>query len=503
MMEHASHRLRARRLGIDTHSESVVFLRKDCPVCRSEGFSSHNRVALAAEGHHAVATLYQVESDLLDRDEAGLSDAAWLSLGLHDGSHITVRHAPPVSSLSLVRGRVFGHLLDDAALREIIADIVAGRYSAIEISSFITACAAKPLSLDEICGLTGAMVDVGERLTWGKPIVADKHSVGGLPGNRTTPIIVAIVAALGLTMPKTSSRAITSPAGTADAMETMAPVALEEKKICDVVDKEGGCIAWGGALRLSPADDILIRVERALDIDSPGQMIASVLSKKIAAGATHLVIDMPVGPTAKVRDAETAAILSANLMFVAGRFGLHAQVVLGDGRQPIGRGIGPALEARDVLAVLNCDKDAPQDLRDRALILAGALLELCGHATTGNGKAQAAAVLDNGQAKTKFERICAAQGGMRTPPVSRYRKEFFASTDGAVSQIDNRRLARLAKLAGAPEDKAAGLELHVRLGGKVTRGGRLFTLHAEADGELAYASNYADMNTDIIQVTQT
>jgi thymidine phosphorylase len=503
MTVYASHRLLARRLGIDTHSENVVFMRKDCPVCRSEGFASHNRVALAAADRHVIATLYQVESSLLDRDEAGLSDATWLNLGLHAGDHITVRHAPPVSSLSLVRGRIFGHSLEDVALREIISDIVAGRYSPIEISSFITACAAKPLSLNEICGLTGAMVEVGERLIWDKPIVADKHSVGGLPGNRTTPIVVAIAAALGLTMPKTSSRAITSPAGTADAMETMAPVILDERKIREVVDREGGCIAWGGAIRLSPADDILIRVERALDIDSHGQMIASVLSKKIAAGATHLVIDMPVGPTAKVRDTETAAILSADLLSVASRFGIQARVVLGDGRQPVGRGIGPALEARDVLAVLKGDKDAPQDLRDRALVLAGAVLELCGQAATGNGKARAAAVLDDGRAWAKFERICAAQGGMRVPPISRYRRDVTAMADGEVSNIDNRRLARLAKLAGAPEDKAAGIELRVRLGDKVSRGDRLFTLHAEADGELAYATSYADMNADIIQLAGT
>jgi thymidine phosphorylase len=492
--------LRARRLGIDTHSETVVFMHKECPVCRSEGFTSHNRIALSAGDRHVIATLYQVESALIGTNEAGLSDAAWTGLGLSEGDHITARHAPPVDSLSLVRSRIFGHPLGSEALHEIIPDIVAGRYSAIEISSFITACAANPMSHDEICGLTAAMVDAGERLDWKRSVVVDKHSVGGLPGNRTTPIIVAIVAALGLTMPKTSSRAITSPAGTADTMETMAPVSLDERTIRDVVEHEGGCIAWGGAVRLSPADDILIRIERALDIDSEGQMIASVLSKKIAAGATHLVIDMPVGPTAKVRSAEAAASLSGGLVSVARRFGIHAQVVLGDGRQPVGRGIGPALEARDVLAVLKGSKGAPEDLRDRALVLAGALLELSGRAQEGSGKALAASVLEDGRAWSKFQHICEAQGGMRTPPTSKHRKVLSATSDGVVQAIDNRRIARLAKLAGAPEDKAAGIDLHVRLGDTVAHGDPLFTLHAEAEGELAYALNYADTNADIIQV---
>jgi thymidine phosphorylase len=499
----SSHRLRARRLGIDTHSETVVFMRKDCPVCRSEGFTSHNRIMLAAGEQWVIATLYQVESDFLNQDEAGLSDATWTRLELKEGDHITARHAPPVESLSLVRGRIFGHPLDDAALHEIISDIVAGRYSAIEISSFLTACAANPMSQDEICGLTGAMVDAGERLTWNKPIVVDKHSVGGLPGNRTTPIIVSIIAALGLTMPKTSSRAITSPAGTADTMETIAPVALDEKALYAVVEREGGCIAWGGSLRLSPADDILIRIERALDIDSQGQMIASVLSKKIAAGATHLVIDMPVGPTAKVRDQETAAVLSQGLISVAERFGIRARVILGDGRQPIGRGIGPALEALDVLAVLKGARDAPADLRERALVLAGALLELSDQTPTGAGKALAGAALDDGRAWAKFQRICEAQGGMRTPTTSKYRKLVTAISAGVVSDIDNRRIARLAKLAGAPQDKAAGIELHARLGDTVAQGARLFTLHAEAEGELAYALNYADANADIVRIAES
>ncbi len=443
-----------------------------------------------------------MEGDFLGCDEAGLSDATWRLLGIQDGDRIKARHAPPVESLGSMRGRIYGHAFDEAALHQIVADIVAGRYSAIEISAFITACAARPLSHAEICALTRAMVNTGDRLSWDAAVVGDKHSVGGLPGNRTSPIIVAICAELGLVMPKTSSRAITSPAGTADTMETLAPVALDEKAMRDVVAREGGCVVWGGSIDLSPADDILIRIERALDIDSEGQMIASVLSKKVAAGATHLVIDMPVGPTAKVRSPQAAQLLSGGLLAVASAFGLNTRIVPGDGSQPIGRGIGPALEARDVLAVLQGQEGAPQDLRARALALAGALLELSGKAGDGAGAAMAAATIDSGRAWAKFQRICEAQGGMRIPPRSTHRKDIMAMSDGIVGAIDNRRLSRLAKLAGAPEDKAAGIELHVRVGDTVARGAPLLTLHAEAAGELAYALAYADANPDILDIGQ-
>jgi thymidine phosphorylase len=303
-------------------------------------------------------------------------------------------------------------------------------------------------------------------------------------------------------MPKTSSRAITSPAGTADTMETMAPVELDIDDIHRVVDREGGCIAWGGAVRLSPADDIIIRIERALDIDTEVQLIASVLSKKVAAGSTHLVLDIPVGPTAKVRSEDSAHVLSAGLRNIAMAFGIEARVMVGDGRQPIGRGIGPALEARDVLSVLQGANDAPQDFKERAITLAGALVELGRIAAEGQGAALAAQTLADGRAWAKFQAICEAQGGMRQPPASMHRHPLLANRAGRIVEIDNRKIARLAKLAGAPEAKAAGVELHVKLGSRVSGGEPVCTVHAEAPGELGYALQYASTNPAIIRIEE-
>lgn len=496
-----TNRMRVRRLGLDTQHESVVFMHKDCQVCRSEGFNAHTRVLIENGTRSVIATLFHATGDLVAHDEAALSEAAWNRLGLNDGDMISVRHPPTVESLSHLRGRIYGGELAEPSFHAIIKDIVAGNYSDIHISSFVTACSARPLEHKEILALTQAMVDVGDRMSWPAGIVVDKHSIGGLPGNRTTPIVVSIVAALGLRMPKTSSRAITSPAGTADTMETMAPVDLDTVAIRKVVDREGGCIVWGGSVKLSPADDILIRVERALDLDAEGQMIASVLSKKIAAGSTHLVLDLPLGPTAKVRTPEAAERLSRGLSSVADHFGLKTKCMVNDGTQPVGRGIGPALEARDVLAVLQNDPQAPSDLRERAIGLAGALLELAGVA--GDGKSLAASTLDSGKAWLKFQRICDAQGGMRTPPQASQRRPLPAPHGGKVRSIDNRKIAKLAKLAGAPEEKAAGVELHVRVGSDVQPGEPLCTVHAEAVGELAYAFDYVAVNDDIFVLGET
>jgi len=492
--------LTLRRLGIDTLQEPVVYMRADSHVCRAEGFASQSRVRVTVGERAIIATLSVVQGDLLAKHEAGVSEAAWRALGGQEGDIVRVMHMEPLESFSYVRAKVYGHRLEAPQLKAIVRDITDNRYSSEEMAAFITACADDRMNFEEILGLTNAMVDAGNRLHWPQPLVVDKHCVGGLPGNRTTPIVVSIAAACGLTIPKTSSRAITSPAGTADTMETLAPVDLDLATMRRVIEQEGGCVVWGGAMNLSPADDILIRVERPLDFDSEGQLVASVLSKKVAAGSTHLLIDIPVGPTAKVRSAVMATSLGQRLTEVGTALGLTMRVRQTDGTQPVGRGIGPALEARDVLAVLQNRPDAPADLAAHALYLAAELLELGGKAAAGTGMALAQQVLADGRAWHKFQAICAAQGGMREPPRAPHRAVFSAVAAGVVQAIDSRRLARIAKLAGAPGTPAAGLELHVKLGQSVAAGEPLFTLHAGTPGELAYAGNFANAHPDVIHI---
>jgi thymidine phosphorylase len=493
--------LTLRRLGIDTYQEWVLYMSVECPLCRSEGWDAQSRIQVNLGSRSIVATLNVVTSDLLAPHEASLSEVAWRELEAAEGHDVTLAHPPPLDSLRHVRAKLYGGRVDEAGFTAIMRDITAGRYAAIEIATFVAACAGGRLTTEETTSLTRAMIAAGEQLTW-PGTVADKHSVGGLPGNRTTMLVVPIVAAFGLTMPKTSSRAITSPAGTADAMETIAPVALDLAAMRRVVEKENGCIVWGGAVGLSPADDLIIRVERPLDIDSDAQLVASVLSKKSAAGATHVVLDMPVGPTAKVRTLEAARSLRSLLKTVGEALGLSLRVVESDGSQPVGRGIGPALEARDVLAVLQREPGAPADLHAKAIALAGEVLELAGGLAPGTGAAAASAILDDGRAWRKFVAICEAQGGLRLPPVARLTHDVLATRSGQVVSIDNRRLARVAKLAGAPKAPAAGLVLLAPLGRVVSRGDSLFTLHAETPGELAYAGAYADANPDIIALAE-
>jgi len=495
--------LKLKRLGIDTYKEAILYLKENCPVCRSEGFVAQARISVNFGDQFIVATLNIIQSDLLMDDEASLSEYAWELLGVKEGDTIGLSHPKPLVSLSYIRKKVYGNVLNNQEISTIINDVLYGRLSDIHIASFITACAGGRLNISEIRDLTKAMISSGECLHWHSKLVVDKHCVGGLPGNRTSLIIVPIVAAFGLTIPKTSSRAITSPAGTADTMEVFAPVELNIKAMRKVVEQENGCIIWGGAISLSPTDDLLIRIERALDLDSEGQLIASVLSKKIAAGSTHTVIDIPVGPTAKVRDLETANGLKKNLEIIGKELGLTVRALLSDGSQPIGRGIGPCLEAKDVLSVLQNHSKAPQDLREHSLQLAGAILEFSNTVKPGTGEPLAREILDSGKAFEKFQAICLAQGGFNEPKKARFCYTIVSGKSGVVEVIDNRRLAQIAKLAGAPHAKAAGLELQVSIGSLVEKGQPLYTIYSETKGELQYALSYKQEKKQTIYLRET
>lgn len=481
--------LSIKPVALDTLNESVVLLARDCPALRPERLRGSRKVVLKCGAKTLIATILIADDpQLVGCHEVGVTEPAFRRLGARAGVRATIAPAPPAESLDAVRAKVRGETLDKRQLASVVSDLTNHRLSDIEVSAFVVACASF-MTDQEVIDLTEAMAAAGTRLRWGADRVVDKHSIGGIPGNRTTMIVAPIVAAHGLTMPKTSSRAITSPAGTADTMEVLAKVDLTEAEMRSVVDECHACIAWGGHVNLSPADDLIIAIERPLQIDTPEQMVASILSKKIAAGVNHLVLDLPVGPTAKIRSAAHAQRVRKLFEHVAGRLGLFIDVMITNGREPIGRGVGPVLEARDVMAVLRNAPDAPRDLRDKSLRLAGRVLDFDPALRGGAGEARAAELLGSGAALKAMERIQAAQGPPpRVSALGARVKEATAARDGFVTGIDCFRIARIARLAGAPTDPGAGLDLLKRLGDPVRQGEPLYRLHAEDPADFAMAA---------------
>ncbi|TAL55803.1 thymidine phosphorylase [Pandoraea sp.] len=495
-----SHRLPVRLLGIDTDREAVVYMRREAIVCQAEGFAAQTRVAVSSGARRIAARLRLVSGHWLEENTVGLSCRARDLLAVDEGDWVELEHLPAVESFDPVRAKLTGQPFADGQLAEIMHDVASGRYADIHIASLLSACAGGRMEVGEIIALTLAMAQTGQRLQWPTPVVLDKYRIGGMAGNCTTPIIVAIVSAHGLTMPKTSSRAITSPAGTADTMETMAPVDLDLARMRRVVDEVGGCVVWSDTVGLCPADDALIDVERSLELSSDARWIASILSKALAGGGTHVVVDVPVGQAAEIRSRDMAVRLIAQLGAVGGALGIQVFPQIADGSQPAGRGLGPALEARDVLSVLQGAPDAPVDLTDRAVAIAGTLLELGGRAVVGAGAGLARKTLNAGLAWQQFQRICDAQGGMREPRCGRYSRTVSAARAGRVSHIDNRCLNRIAKAAGAPAAPGAGMTFVAPLGTLVAPGDPLFTIYAQSAGELSYALAYAQQHPQVIAI---
>ncbi len=487
-------KLRLKRLSIDTYKENVAYLNSRCKFYRAAGFQALSKIKITADHHMILAVLNVVDDDsIVAPGELGLSQQAFTQLGLPEGTAVVVDHPEPPVSMDAVRRKISGDRLGYRDFKAITRDIIENRYSKMEMAAFLVACAETGLERQEILYYTRAMADSGQRLDWHEPIVADKHCIGGIPGNRTSMLVVPIVAAHGMLIPKTSSRAITSPAGTADTMEVLAEVNLEPERLYEIVRKVRGCLAWGGTSRLAPVDDILITVERPLGIDATGQMVASILSKKLAAGSTHLLLDIPLGPTAKVRHMQQALGLRKIFEYVGDRIGIHLEAVITDGRQPIGRGVGPVLEVRDILQVLENRPDAPGDLRHKALNLAGRILEFDPEVRGGTGYHIAEEILASGRALAKMEAIIKAQGEKR-PKIrpGRLTFEVKANSDGWVCGIDNFQINRIARLAGAPLDKGAGVDLFKKLGDRVEKGEPIYRIHAEFEADFKFSVNLAE-----------
>jgi putative thymidine phosphorylase len=413
-----------------------------------------------------------------------------------NGSVVDIGLEKKPSSIYLIRKKLSGERLSEEDINTIIQEIVDNKLTSVETAYFVAGCYTQGLNVKETVALTRAMIKTGKVMRIDHEPVVDKHCIGGVAANRTTMVVVPILIAAGYFVPKTSSRSITSPAGTADTMEVLCNVELNIDKIKSVVRKVGGCIAWGGSVNLAPADDKILAVEQPLSLDAEGQFISSILAKKGSVAATHILIDIPVGRGAKVENISKAKRLRKKFIKVGRQLGMKIKAVITDGSQPVGNGIGPALEARDVLWVLKNDPRAPADLREKSLFLASEIMSLKIFAgKTKHDLAFARQLLESGKAWEVMKKIIKAQGRRILNPESiRVGKEIFvlrASKSGTISHIDNRTVSKIARAAGAPFDKEAGIYLHHHVGDKVAERDPLFTIYADSKQKLSFAKEVA------------
>lgn len=413
------------------------------------------------------------------------------TLAVDEEAVVVVRSAERPASLRHIKKKMDGGRFTKDETADIVRDIVDDNLSPGEITAYVTASYINGLDMDEVEYLTRATVETGDRLKFTRHPIVDKHSIGGVPGNKITLLIAPIIAASGLLIPKTSSRAITGAGGTADLMEVLAPVSFAANEVQQMTEKVGGVIVWGGATNIAPADDKIITYEYPLRIDARGQMIASVMAKKFAVGADLVVIDIPVGRNTKIPDPQEGRKLAREFIEIGERLGIKVECALSYGESLVGHTIGPNLEVREALAVLEGATE-PSSLIQKSLSLSGIALEMAGKAAQGQGYQVASDLLRSGKALEKMRQIIEIQGGDPTVKVEdivpgEYRFDVRAPQDGYVIELNNSALVTLARLAGSPYDHGAGLDIHAKKGTRVKKGDPIFTIYAEREWRLERA----------------
>ena len=485
-------KFRVKDMDIATGGTLVAILNK--ADARKLDLHSADRI-LVHNGKSEITCILDISESnkAVPPGKIGLFEEVLQHLGVKNNALVEIKPTGKPESVTHIRDKLFGKHLTYEELYHIVGDITHDRLTDIEKTYFVSGCFTNKLNNEEIVDLTRAMVHTGKKIKF-KGITLDKHSIGGVPGNRTTMLIVPIIAAAGFTMPKTSSRAITSPAGTADTMECLAKVELPEKRIREIVRKTGACIVHGGSMNLAPADDKIIEVEHPLSIDAEGQLLASVMAKKYSVSASHVLIDIPMGKSTKANNWKAAKRLRKKFELIGRKLSMNVKVIITDGSHPIGRGVGPLLEAEDVMAILRSDPLAPADLRKKALKMAGYLLEMTGKYRWGQGLKEATRLLESGKALVKMNEIIRAQGRQQRPKLGQFRHAVRSGKIGRVREIDNEVIAKIARMAGAPTDKGSGLYLNLRLHDPVKRGDLLYTVYAESQFNLDLAKEFLRQN---------
>jgi AMP phosphorylase len=484
-------KLKTRLLPFESANFTVIL---DHNVAKKLDVKLGDRVIVRFNGRSLTAIVNTAKDFPID--SIGIYTNLARVLGISEGDEVEVEATSPPLSLQIIRKKLQGLKLESDEIYLLVKDIVEGKLSELELAAFVTAVHFQGMVPSEIYDFTISMVNTGQTLNLKKKPILDKHSLGGVPGDKTSLLVVPIIASLGYTIPKTSSRAITSAAGTADRMEVLAPVTFSIEEIEEIIHKTNGCIVWGGSLNLAPADDIIIRVEYPLGIDP--FFIPSILAKKLAVGSTHIVLDIPTGRGTKVKTLEEARRISQSFHEIAKMLNMNLQTVATYAEEPIGHAIGPALEAREALQALKTLN--PPDLVDKAASLAGTLLEMVGEK---DGYEIAIEALRSGKAEKKLREIIEAQGGdpnIQPEDITLGDKTYtlHANDSGFVYYIDNSFLATLGKTAGAPIDKGAGVYIHVKLGEKVKKGQPLITIYSSSSAKLQLVEKLIEENTPIL-----
>lgn len=480
-------KLNVKFVDIDSSEPEVLLNSRDA---ESIGVKENDRVCIA--GTRSIVALVSISDTLAPVGEIHMPASLIGLCKVEEGCQVDVVYSEKPDSVKSIRRKMDGEKLSRDEIASIVKDIYDNRLSKIEISAWLTALYINGMDVDEIADFTIAIAETGEIIKFNRSPVFDFHSLGGIPGNKITPIVVSIVAACGIMIPKLSSRAISSACGTSDFVETFCGVEMDAERLKSVAEDVGGVFAWGGGMNLAPVDDMVINIEHPLGINPKAQMMASIMAKKVAVGATHLVLDIPTGRGTKVPTIDEAKSYARDFMDLGDKLGIRVECAITYADQPVGNAVGPVLEARECIRILE-GEDHPASVIEKACDLAGIILDMAG---IPGGSVKAREILKSGEAHRKFLEIVEAQGGRRDLKSEdlipgRYSIDVVSTKSGYIHNIHNKDIVHIAKAAGAPSDKGAGLIIHLKKGQRVEEGQPLFTIYADSETKLKRAREAA------------
>ncbi len=487
--------LSLKHVAVNSFNENIAYIHRDCAAYKVDDVQTLTKVEIHG-GVKPVYAFLQVVDDarIVKPDELGLNSEAFDQINLPEGANVSLSLAPTAPSLASIKRKIAGNILSAGEYASIVNDIVSHRYSNMDIASFLVASGSF-MTAPEVLALTEALIG-DDVIRWdNEGIVVDCHCFGGVPGNKTDIIITAIVAAYGLPMPKTAAHSLTSCAGVADTFAVLSNVDIDEDKLKSLVKENRAAIADFNVLPIAEGSKIVSTVERHLGLLQLQHLAASILAIKLAAGVTHLVLDIPVGPNSRIKSTNEAMRLRKLVEYVGDMLSLEVDAVITDGSEPIGNGIGAVLEARDIMKVLRNKEDAPQDLLEKSLFLAGRVLEFDPKLRGGQGYAVAKEILTSGRALEALNKIIYSQGKAPQPQLGHLTRDIVATQSGVVESINNARINRIGVLAGASQYPGAGLDLLKKVGDPVEQGETLYRIHSVNSTDFAFANSVVDGNT--------
>lgn len=484
--------LRSVNLDVETGNELEILLNAEDAL--KEGINKGDIVSFSFQNDVLLYVVVEVTDTLVNEGHVGVNEDIWSRYGIKQDGTITISIIDRPESLEYIKKKLLGSKLTAHELEVITQDISDRKIREVEIAYFMATFFNPGFDQEEVLATINGMAKAGDILDFKNirengDMVVDKHSIGGVAAKGITPILVPIIASHGLVIPNTSTRAITTPAGTTDILEVIMPMTHTNEELYEIIKKTGAFMIWGGALRLSPADDVLISVERGLHVQSFQKLLVSIIAKKVSMGISHIVIDIPYGPGTKVEKPDDVEFLSSQFKLLFDKVGIKCDTYTRRVEGPDGYGIGPALEVRDILRVFERHPDRPTKLEETAVDMAGKLLELADKAPYGEGKRAALQKLDSGEAEKKFWEIAMAQGATKTVKsdeikLGGYTQEFKAEKGGVISVIDNKEIVKISRALGNPFIKEAGLYLHKTMGDSVEEGETILTMYATSSDRL-------------------